>query len=403
LLNLYTFGEQLIMKTILILSSSPYGDLKKQPRVLMEVDALKGNYNIMAAGAYGNEGKEAGYEFINTDYFQRYNNYYKKAWLFKKTFSLLIYITSIFRKKLNTEERFIYKFKVLNKYNFDLVIVHQLNDLPFAVELAKRKNAKIIMNAHEYYPKELDDYPEWIKNIQPEYIKICSEFFPKTDAIFAVGEIIANEYKKEFGVESIVITNSKKYQNLFPCPIGKKIRIIHHGGAIRSRGLEEMINMMGILGESYTLDLILVPTEDNQYLNDLKALASNNVNINFRPTVPTAKISEELNNFDIGCYILKPSNFNNLNALPNKFFEFIQGRLALAIGPSPEMAGIVKKYDLGVVAKDFTAQSMADEIRTLTPEKIMYYKNQCHENAYELSSEKDEQLILETVNKILTN
>ena len=49
------------------------------------------------------------------------------------------------------------------------------------------------------------------------------------------------------------------------------------------------------------------------------------------------------NDYDVGLYLLPPTNFNQRYALPNKFFEFIQGRLAIAIGPSPEMAKLVER------------------------------------------------------------
>jgi hypothetical protein len=59
--------------------------------------------------------------------------------------------------------------------------------------------------------------------------------------------------------------------------------------------------------------------------------------------------------------------FNLKYILPNKFFEFIQARLAVAIGPSVEMKRLVKEWDCGIVAANFEAKSMAAEINRLTP------------------------------------
>ena len=48
-----------------------------------------------------------------------------------------------------------------------------------------------------------------------------------------------------------------------------------------------------------------------------------------------------LNAHDVGIHILPPVNFNNRWALPNKFFDYVQARLGVIIGPSPEMARVL--------------------------------------------------------------
>ena len=93
-------------------------------------------------------------------------------------------------------------------------------------------------------------------------------------------------------------------------------------------------------------------------------------------------------------------NFNDKYALPNKFFEFIQARLALAISPSPEMKFLVDKYNLGVVSDDFTTQSLAAKISNLSFEQIMFYKNRVNHFCHELSAENNEKMIKNTVDTL---
>ena len=61
-------------------------------------------------------------------------------------------------------------------------------------------------------------------------------------------------------------------------------------------------------------------------------------------------------------------------ALPNKFFEFIQARLAIAIVPSPEMARLTREFDCGVVAEDFSSLSLARALTGLTAQGIDWMK-----------------------------
>ena len=82
------------------------------------------------------------------------------------------------------------------------------------------------------------------------------------------------------------------------------------------------------------------------YRDELVARADAIEGVRVLPALPMRELVKEANAYDIGLYLLGEANANHRAALPNKFFEFIQARLALAIGPSPEMARIVNEYGL---------------------------------------------------------
>ena len=169
----------------------------------------------------------------------------------------------------------------------------------------------------------------------------------------------------------------------------KKIRLIHHGGAMKVRKLELMINMMEYLDpEKYELIFMLVQS-DPEYYNHLIKISQKYKNIKFIEPVSFFEITKTLNNFDIGVYVLMPNNFNDKYALPNKLFEYIQARLAIAIGPSIEMVKIVGRYNLGIYSEDFFPESLAKRIAQITPDKIMEYKRNADKYAKELSAEEN--------------
>ena len=98
-------------------------------------------------------------------------------------------------------------------------------------------------------------------------------------------------------------------------------------------------------------------------------------------------ISKKLNDYDIGLYLLGSQIFNCRMALPNKLFEFIQARLAVAIWPSPEMKKIVEKENIGIVANDFTIESMAKMLNVMTIEQLRFLKNQSEHAAKHYNAE----------------
>ena len=87
--------------------------------------------------------------------------------------------------------------------------------------------------------------------------------------------------------------------------------------------------------------------------------------------------------------------------MPNKFFEFIQARLMVAIGPSPEMARLVKQYDLGIIAKDFSPQEMAKSLNSLSKEQILQYKENVNKAAEILNAEKEGEKLLKILEEVL--
>jgi glycosyltransferase involved in cell wall biosynthesis len=74
----------------------------------------------------------------------------------------------------------------------------------------------------------------------------------------------------------------------------------------------------------------------------------------------------KITRFDVGIHPIVPTSYNNLIALPNKFFEFIAAGLAVCIGPSPSMAEIVREYHCGVIAPSFEAADIAEVLNRTT-------------------------------------
>jgi hypothetical protein len=60
--------------------------------------------------------------------------------------------------------------------------------------------------------------------------------------------------------------------------------------------------------------------------------------------------------------------------LPNKLYEFIHAKIAIAISPSLEMKTVVEKYNLGVVSKEFKVESLVAELSKIKKTDISQFK-----------------------------
>ncbi len=417
-------------KKILIIC---FSYLHKDPRVLRQVQWLRDKYEVSTVG-FSPTGLENGTFFqINpedTDILLPPAMLEKREILFhrglptplRKLISIFILLLQKIRQFFNLktefeilqEARYFYTYwterrsKILQLFSdqqYKVVIANDINTLPIAIKYREKYKAKILLDSHEYHPLEFDEsHKDWVEIYKPLTNFLCHFYIPKINAMTTVCQGIADEFEKNFKVKPSIITNATQFYDLKPQDVCEnKIRLIHHGICSPMRHIDLMIKAMSFLDDRFYLDFILIANDADakKYLETLKQMAQGNIKITFLAPISTNEIANYINQYDMGIYLLLPTNFNNLLALPNKFFEFIQARLGIAIATSPEMARIVNEYDLGIVSDDFTPQSLAKKLNELTTEKVMYYKNQSHKYAYELSAEKNKEICLEIIDNLL--
>jgi len=129
------------------------------------------------------------------------------------------------------------------------------------------------------------------------------------------------------------------------------------------------------------------------------------INIHNRITmlqpVPGSEVVDTIKDFDLGIHLLEPINFNHKYSLPNKILEFIQARLAVVIGPSPGMIDIVENYKVGIISEDFSAESVARAISSISANDILEYKQNSDKASRELSYESNIEKLNNLVDKVL--
>lgn len=349
-------------KKLLIISYSP---IARDPRVMRQIQALRTEYAVTVLGLEPSPGID-GVEFIPV-----VSMVPSFAWKVQKALQLL---ARRFESVYWQSHLVVSTIAVLSGKAFDVVIANDAIAVPVALKIAA--GAPVIFDGHEYAPREFENSFLWRLFLQRYMTYLCARYLPSTAAAMTVCQGIASEYQTRFGVRATVVLNSPAYQDLPVNPTDPAcIRMVHHGISARARHLECMIDMMAHLDERFTLDLMLINSAPD-YFDELKRRAGDNPRIRFREPVRMEDISSTINSYDMGLFLLPPVNFNYRLALPNKFFEFIQARLAVAIGPSPEMARLVEELDIGVVAADFSPQTLAAALNKLTVEDIQHMKHQ---------------------------
>ncbi|MEE6289032.1 glycosyltransferase family 1 protein [Georgenia sp. MJ173] len=271
----------------------------------------------------------------------------------------------------------------------DLVIANDVLAVPAAVELAPR--AGVHADLHEYSPQQGDGVV-WKATIAPLMRWAVRKYVTRAASVTTVAHGIAEEYKKKFGVDADVVPNATRYRDdLETTPTATPIRLVHTGAAGRGRRIEVMIDAVAQVNARtpgrFELDLYLV-AGDERYIRELAERAGDEAvtGIRVREPVGFTELVPMMNTYDVGIHVLPPVSFNNHWALPNKVFEYVQARLALVIGPSPEMARLVRAHGLGAIADGFGVEDVAATLGALTPGAVDAYKSAAHRAAEELDA-----------------
>lgn len=281
---------------------------------------------------------------------------------------------------------------------FDLVLANDVDPVGIALEVPTRYGLHV--DLHEYSPRQKEDLLRWRIFVAPFIRWMVRTFVTKASSWSTVSAGLSREYLRVFGFDAEVITNASPFHDFSPTltPAAQEqpatseqpIGLVHSGAALRDRKLETMIEAVRLSKREVTLDLFLTKN-DPQYFAELQELASDLNGVRVNEPVAYAELIKTLHGFDVGVFLLEPTNFSYRFALPNKIFDFVQARLGMIVGPSPEMVDIVTENDLGVVTKDFSPESLARAIDELDAATIDAWKRASHEAARPLSSELESQ------------
>lgn len=282
--------------------------------------------------------------------------------------------------------------KELSQEHFDLVIVHDIDLAPFAFRIAGK--APVLYDLHEYLPRQYENDWRWRLLFQRGIYGLCRDYLPRGRAWLTVSEPIAEEYAREFGIHPQVTYNAPMYCALEPSPVTpSRIRLVHHGSCAKGRLLENMLELMQRLDERFELHLYLVG--EGEHYEQFKRRAQSIPRVVWHDPVPMPKIAREINQYDIGLFMLPANTFNHDQAMPNKLFEFIQGRLLAAVWPTKGMKCIIDAYKTGFYTADFSVEEMASRLMALTTEEIAAFKRNSHAAARILTGERSVEKIRE--------
>lgn len=271
---------------------------------------------------------------------------------------------------------------------YDIVIVNDLHLLPWVVKVIPTfARGAVVLDLHEVYSGNgtslpyrllIARYDDWLLTF------ITSPVFTR---YLTVAEGIADLYHEQYGIPRPgVVRNVAPYEELEPSTVNPDdIVLVHHGYAAVERGIDIMLDAALMLEPRFRLVLMVLGDERSLApLRQHPAVAAGRAE--FREPVKVTEVARSLNGYDLELIFFPPRFANNIYALPNKFFEAIQGRLGVVIGESPEIVGFVREHGFGVVVDGWTGKDLAAVLNDLSADDITAMKQAAARAALDLSS-----------------
>lgn len=281
---------------------------------------------------------------------------------------------------------------------FDAVIANDLDTAGVAVSMFG--GDRVHCDLHEYWPELHGENAAWMAHRSKLYGWLLRAYVRRAASATTVSSRIADEYRRQYGIDAAVVTNASPRRDLHPVEVSQPLRLVYSGAGDGERGLESLVEAVAMTTTAVHLDLYLVSAKP-EYLRALQAqIDQSAAPARICEPLPYNELVPMLNTYDVGVYQPKPINLNHAFALPNKVFDFVQARLALVIGPAEEMERVVRQNGLGVVTEDFTADSLRRALDSLTPENVSRWKHASDRAASALSAEVQQQTWISAVTAI---
>lgn len=251
-----------------------------------------------------------------------------------------------------------------------LLVANDLDTLP-ACWLAKGKR-ELVYDSHEYFTEVPELQGRFARRV---WLAIERWIFPRLEHVITVNGSIAHAYRERYGVPVEVVRNIPMHKELGPLPARKELGIpddrfvlILQGSGINvDRGGEEAVLAMKELPGA--LLLIIGGGDAWPVLERLVQEHGLADRVRLLPRMPYERMMQYTRNADLGLSLDKDSSLNYRFSLPNKLFDYFRAHIPALVSDLPEVAGIVRKYEAGIVIPRVEPALIAAEARRLMADR----------------------------------
>ncbi len=280
---------------------------------------------------------------------------------------------------------------------FDLVLANDLDTLPGGFIASGLKGKPLVYDSHEYFT----EVPELVSRplVKSIWAWIERQIVPRLKVVYTVNESLALLFEEKYGIPFHVVRNlpsgsgDPARQPVNPAGSGK---IILYQGAVNIyRGLDKAIMAMKFLEGAE-----LVIAGDGDIKSDLEQLVIDEGlqrKVKFLGRIPIEQLQSITRGASVGISLEEDVGLNYHYALPNKLFDYIQAHVPVLVTNLPEMAAVVRHYDIGKVIDSTESSALATVLSEMLEnnQQRELWKRNLKKAALELTWENEEKVLRE--------
>jgi len=184
----------------------------------------------------------------------------------------------------------------------------------------------------------------------------------RADAVVTVSEPIAEELRRRFGVEPIVVLNAPELDAREPPePAPGALRVIYQGAFGTGRPLDDLLDAVR-LAPNVQLTLRVNRSSADVLRRALPAGLSARIDV--RDPVAPAEVVTALHGHHVGVLFDRPLTRNAELSSPNKLYEYLMAGLAVVAPSLPGLAWIDEE-GVGVLFEPGSPESLAATLEAL--------------------------------------
>lgn len=364
------------MKTIVIVGiESSFGD---EPRIIQVIRGLHGTCRIIGIGP--------GKPHPKLEEFYRVES---PSDLYGKIFDLL---TRVLKYYFPAILRFRYRsiIDIIEDLNPDQIWIQHFESGVLVRNLPQTK----IFNSHEYIPLQNNGSILWRMTKQVMIKRELKKILSAVDVLIVESDAVKRAYQEyEPALNDIrIIPNTREFhpEISYREPHQSQIRLVHHGIAAPSRGLELIIDAVGTADPRFSLHLYLIQSKRNRdYLNSLKRYAAKYENVTIMEPIPYSMLVNEMNRYDLGLCVFRSNNYHTMyTTVPSKFWEYIAAGVVPVAWSGSAMAEVLKENHIGMLCEDLEIETLKNLLNSINHDELCEMKRKVHSIREKFSSEK---------------
>lgn len=273
----------------------------------------------------------------------------------------------------------------------DIICAIDLDTILACFYAAKLRQARIVYDAHEYFP----EVPEVVRRprIKALWQWIERNYVPRVDAVYTTTESISDTFARAYNIQVSTVRNLPLALSSKTLPAPSSPYLLYQGSLNEGRGLEHLIEAMA------DIDMPLWLVGEGDLSDTLRAQvkkAGLEHKVVFKGYIKPAALKELTAQAYIGINLLENKGLSYYYSLANKYLDYIQAAVPQVSIDFPEYRRINDTYHIALLVENVEKNTIKTAIERLIKDKEFYteLKENCLVCRVELTWEKEAEKLI---------